>query len=58
MESKASILLFSMNAEFYKIAIVSLYASYYYIPPKPHFSTRVPIFSLSYDKHAEKLSRE
>ena len=51
-----------MNAEFYKIKKTALlfYAksmslrvifTYYYTPPKPHFSTRVPIFSLSYHKH-------
>ena len=50
-----------MNAELYKIkkTILLFYAKsislrvifiYYYTPPKSHFSTRVPIFSLSYNR--------
>jgi len=49
-----------MNAEFYKITILcKIYLrvifTCYYTPPKPHFLTRVPIFSLSYDKQVQKL---
>jgi len=53
---KMALLFYACYLSCYLMLSIHVIFTYYYMPPKPCLWTQVPIFSLSYDKRAEKLS--